>query len=318
MILPCDDEPLELIAEHRPRLVELGYQPIATDDDVVRAMLDKERTYEIADELGVERPRSRAVRGASEAETAADEIGYPCALKPLSSHLWARHFPLTTKALIAGNRGELRQALTRIEGIDVDLMVTELIPGGDDQYWSYFSYLDDQGQALFDATKHKLRQYPPGYGQSTYNVLEWNAAVAVVGKRFLQGAGVRGPAYVEFKLDPRDRRFKLIECNHRFVGPNELLLRGGVDLPLLTYNRLIGLPDPPLGPIQWGIGIWSPFADTRAFLAARRQGDLTFWGWLRTLPRRVHGPILSWRDPIPTLARFARRVGQKLLSRRAG
>jgi predicted ATP-grasp superfamily ATP-dependent carboligase len=161
---------------------------------------------------------------------------------------------------------------------------------------------------LFDATKQKVRQYPPGMGQSTYNRLSWNADVAALGKRFLQGAGVRGPAYVEFKLDPWDRRYKLIECNHRFVGPNELLRHGGVDLALLTYNRVIGHPDPPLGPIRWGVAVWSPFADTSAFRALRRRGDLTLGRWLRSLVGRVYAEGVTWRDPRPSVMRLARAL----------
>src|SRR5256885_7065625 len=47
VILPCDDYGVEMIARNRPRLVEWGYRPVEGDDDVMLAMLDKERTYEL-------------------------------------------------------------------------------------------------------------------------------------------------------------------------------------------------------------------------------------------------------------------------------
>src|SRR4051812_40897940 len=61
VFIPCDDEPIEMLARNRERIVEWGYRPIDTDDDVVLAMLDKERTYELAKDIGVAIPRTQRV-----------------------------------------------------------------------------------------------------------------------------------------------------------------------------------------------------------------------------------------------------------------
>src|SRR6186713_2471018 len=47
-ILPCDDYGVEMIARHRGALEGWGYLPVEGDDEVMLAMLDKERTYEIS------------------------------------------------------------------------------------------------------------------------------------------------------------------------------------------------------------------------------------------------------------------------------
>src|ERR1700694_4065011 len=62
VLLPCTDDGLELIAHHRAELTALGYRPIEADDDVLLAMLDKERTYTLARTLGVPAPRTVTVR----------------------------------------------------------------------------------------------------------------------------------------------------------------------------------------------------------------------------------------------------------------
>ncbi len=40
VILPCDDDGLELVARHRDELTALGHTPVEANDEVVLAMLD--------------------------------------------------------------------------------------------------------------------------------------------------------------------------------------------------------------------------------------------------------------------------------------
>ncbi len=308
VLIPCDDEPLEMVARNRQRLVAWGYRPLSFDDDVVLSMLDKERTYDLASELEVAAPRTRRVRTASDARRAAAEIGFPCALKPLVSHEWARQFPLHTKALMATTSDELEEICAQWGSLTTDVMMTEFVPGGDDRCWAYIAHLDADGVARAEATKQRVRQYLPGFGSSTYTVMRWDKEVAAAGLAFLRGVGARGPVYVEFKRDPRDEKLKLIECNHRFTGPTELLRRGGVDLPFVTYSHEAGLGAPPSGSRLEDVALWSPWLDFRAFLAYRSQGEVSVGGWLRSLKRKKFLPIATLDDPKPTMVRARRRV----------
>ncbi|MEA2470030.1 MAG: hypothetical protein QOE38_1029, partial [Thermoleophilaceae bacterium] len=61
VILPCDDYGVEMIARHRARIEGWGYLPVEGDDDVMLAMLDKERTYELSRAAGVPTPRTATV-----------------------------------------------------------------------------------------------------------------------------------------------------------------------------------------------------------------------------------------------------------------
>src|SRR5256714_12132021 len=107
VILPCDDYGVEMIARNRPRLVEWGYKPVEGDDHVMLAMLDKERTYELARAAGIQTPRTATVRTAGEALSAAGGFELPLGLKPLQSHIWAEH--RSEKLVLARDRDELRE-----------------------------------------------------------------------------------------------------------------------------------------------------------------------------------------------------------------
>ena len=62
--------------------------------------------------------------------------------------------------------------------------------------------------------------------------------------RLFRHVGLRGLANVEFKLDPRDGQYKLIECNARFTAANGLVAKSGIDLGRFVYCRAVGLPLP--------------------------------------------------------------------------
>ena len=64
------------------------------------------------------------------------------------------------------------------------------------------------------------------------------------GLRFLAALGYRGLSQVEFKRDPRDGRYKLMEINPRLYQWHGLAAACGVDLPRLAYCDLLGLPLP--------------------------------------------------------------------------
>jgi D-aspartate ligase len=301
VLLPCHDEGLVLVARNRSLLVRMGYTPIEANDEVMLAMLDKEQTYVLARRAGIATPRTAVLRGRDDLNPAASKIGFPCAVKPLHSHLFARHFGLKRKVIIVRDRSELAQAFEEIAPLGLSTMVTEIIQGGDDQLWSFLAYMDEHGEPLLRFVKRKLRQYPPEFGLGCYHVTEWDEEVAELGLHFFRSIGLRGVAYVEFKRDERDGSLKLIECNHRFGAGIELLRAAGIDLPLLTYERLVGRRVKRVDVYREGVRLWHPVDDARAFLAYRRRGSLSFSGWLRSLIHALHVPVFRWDDPKPSL-----------------
>jgi len=308
VVFPCCDDGLELVCRHRGQLVDLGYRPIEADDEVALAMLNKLDTYTRAREAGIETPHHFALESVDQldAALAASGVGFPCALKPLNSHVFRRRF--TEKLLLAHDREELVSACREVAPHKLKMMVTDIVPGPEDAYCALHAYFDENGEPLVQLTKRKLRQYPVGFGMGTYHVTDWNDEVARLGLQFCQGVGIRGLGNPEFKRDARDGRLKLIECNHRFSMVNEVLRRAGINTPLLAYDRLLGRPVGELNGYRQGVYLWFPTADARAFLSARSQGQVTFRRWIRSLLHRQHLALFERTDPGPALADWRTRI----------
>lgn len=306
VILPCSDEGLEFIARHRRSLEEMGHRPIEAADDVVLAMLDKSRTYELARQVGVPAPNTVTLRTRDDLNAITDFL-FPCAIKPVESHVFTRRFRPFAKGAYVNDPEEAARLLGPILDEGVAMLLTEVVEGTD-ECCSYYSYLDEQGEPLTHFTKRKLRQYPTRFGLGTYHMTGWQPDVAKLGLRFFQGVGLRGVGNVEFKRDRRDGQLKLIECNPRFTNAHELVRHSGIDFGLLAYARLTGDPLPPLDHFRDNIGLLFPYEDLRAFRQYRQDGELTTSSWIRSLLHPQAFPYLDKGDPRPSLVNFSHYV----------
>lgn len=302
IIFPCWDEGLEFVARYRTQL-EKEYIVIESNDQVSLAMLNKTSTYNLAAEAGIDVPRVWPASNRDEVVRVAATMSYPCALKPKQSYLFHQYFPML-KLIIASSADDLLNKYDRYAELGLSMFITELIPQADDGYWSYHSYLDEHREPIFHFTKRKLRQFPYLYGLGTYHVTEWNRDVARIGLEFFQKIGLRGIGSIEFMRDPRDGQLKLIECNARFTLTTEHIRLSGVDLPLLAYNRLLGLPLPPVNHFRQRVYFIRALSDVLAFIDLRRNRKITFWQWLRSLMHVQHFLYFKWYDPAPVISRI--------------
>jgi D-aspartate ligase len=313
VLLASSDEALEIVVQHREQLGQ-RFLLDESNPDAQRRMLNKLTTYEAAREAGVPMPRFWVTAGGPALDALAPDLVYPLLVKPLYSHRFGFQFG-GKKFFIANNFAELRQGLDTARNAGVEVILMEMIPGGDDLLCSYYTYLDRDCVPQFDFTKRIIRRFPVGMGNGCYHVTDWNPEVREVALRLFQHVGLRGLANAEFKRDPRDGQLKLIECNARFTAADCLVYRSGLDLASFVYNRLVGLPPPPMDSYRTGLRLWYPTQDFKAFRQLRRSKQLSFAGWLRSIAHRQTFPYFQWSDPLPSVVRGLRFIKADVLFR---
>lgn len=313
ILLAFSDSAIQLLCRHRDQL--LGkYKLDLSDPTAQMTMLNKLGTYRAAVAAGVATPGFWVAESRAEVLALREQLVFPLIVKPLLAHQAKRHFGEKHKHV--DSFPELLEVLDAEHAAGIDVLMMELIPGPDDLLCSYFTYLDEAGQPLFDFTKRVIRRCPPGMGIGCYHITDWVPEIIEPSRKLCRHVGLRGLANVEFKLDPRDGQYKLMECNARFVGSNGLLATAGIDLAGLVYNRLAGLLPPPVGEFKRGLRLWDPALDLLSFLKLRRQGQLTFAQWIASLWHRQTFFYFAWSDPLPALARGWKLL--KLLFKRGG
>jgi D-aspartate ligase len=312
VLLTCYDQGLQLLGRYRDQLKE-KYLLDLGNSTAQLGMLDKLATYQAAVAAGVPTPRFWVAKNRAQIESYRDDLVYPLLVKPLLSHVYRGRF--WVKFAVANNWDEMLQGYEQAEQAGIDVMLVELIPGPDDRLCSYYTYLDEQGNSLFDFTKRVIRRYPLLHGPGCHHITDRIPELKEPALKLFRQVGLQGLANVEFKRDDRDGVFKLIECNARITAANSLVMHSGYDLPSFVYNRIVGLPQPPLGDFKVGKRLLFPVEDFHSYRALRRKGQLTFWQWLKSVAHPAIVPIFRWSDPLPSVVFETERLRHALARR---
>lgn len=269
----------------------------------------------MAESAGCPAPKYWRTRTLEDVERILNDIELPAIIKPIHSHIFVSHY---NKKLFKVN--DIDELLARAKDVlkkGLKFMICEFIPGPDDLLCSYYTYNDESGNPLFHFTKRIIRRYPLNFGGGCYHITEWNPETAAMGEAFFKSIGLRGLGNIEFKRDLRDNKLKVIECNARFTAAQELLYRSGMDIALFIYNRLTGNPLPKLNGYNKSLRLWYPSKDYRAYRELRKDGNITFVKWVKSILHRQVLPCFDVRDPVPWVVSCldtARRKVRKILS----
>jgi len=272
------DEGLAAIARHRGELELLC--PFPRDLEHIQR-----KRVQLA--AARDTPETRFPATGSEAVAAAEELGYPVLIKPSEPVGFRQRYG--QQAVICESAADVEDAFARSEPYEP--MVQELIPGGDQELYSLGAYLDENLEPLGLFCGRKLRQTPPGIGTARLGEAVWVQEVVDSGLELLRALGCNGLSQVEFKRDPRDGRFKLMEINPRLWQWHTLARACGVDLPLIAYRDQLGEHVEPV----------------------RMNGRRRVWA-LALMPNErplfprppFVEPTLAWDDPKPALVHAAR------------
>jgi predicted ATP-grasp superfamily ATP-dependent carboligase len=124
-------------------------------------------------------------------------------------------------------------------------VVWEWIPGGDDELYTLGSYMSRDGEALGVFSGRKLLQDPPGGRNRPRSGSALGGRGGRQGLALLRGLGLHGVSQVEFKRDPRDCAYKLMEVNPLLWQWHSLAAACGVNLAQIAHRDVAD--DPLLG-----------------------------------------------------------------------
>jgi len=205
-----------------------------------------------------------------------------------------------------------------VAGGSSEFMVQELVPGDDTSLFGYLAFWDEESRERAWLTKQKLRQ-SSAFGDGAYQATVDAPEVAALARRLLSAIGYRGFVGVEFRRDPRDGVYKLMEINPRTVSGNQMAISAGVDFPWIGYRFLTAgtLAPADVAAYRRGVHYVNEEWDFRAYLGLRGKGGPTLGQWLRDLRRAEARAIGAWDDPRP-LAVAAWRIARASLRRLTG
>jgi predicted ATP-grasp superfamily ATP-dependent carboligase len=166
---------------------------------------------------------------------------------------------------------------------------------------SYCAFFRD-GQAHSSLVARRKRQHPREFGRAATYVESIDLpAIEELSERFLKAINYYGLVEVEFKQDPRDGQYKLLDVNARTWGFHSIGLPAGVDFAYLLYADQLGeRPDRCRG--QSGIGWLRLITDIPTAWSAILLRQMDFTSYLDSLRRTRVESVFCREDPLPSLA----------------
>jgi D-aspartate ligase len=301
VLYPTRDETVAAFSRHRKALQKWFRVP-TPNWSVVQWAWDKRNTYRLAQEIGIKIPRTWFPQSVEDLRQIDAE--FPLVIKPAIKE----HFIYTTKvkAWKVANRQELICQFQQAEAFvpKGELIIQELIPGGSQQLYGYCAFYK-AGRSVGTMVTQYQRQHPPQFGRScTYVETIDSPIIEDLALRFLRALDYYGLVEIEFKLDPRDGQYKLLDVNARTWGYHSLGARAGVDFSHLLFADQLGEAVKPAR-ARAGISWIRLVTDFPVGVLAVLRRQLGAWAYLKSVTRFNTESVFSADDPLPGLVEAA-------------
>jgi predicted ATP-grasp superfamily ATP-dependent carboligase len=301
VLFPTRDENVAAFSAHRDRLAEF-FRVTTPCWNTVKWAWDKNNTYRLAEELGIPAPKTWNVRTGDELPTLYSQL--PLAIKPAVKENF--FYATGAKAWRANTPEELHKmfdnAARQIK--PEEIMIQEIIPGDGHRQLSYCAFFKD-GRAHSTLLARRMRQHPREFGRAaTYVETVESSEIEALSERFLRAIDFYGLVEVEFKQDPRDQKYKLLDVNARAWGFHALGQAAGIDFPLLLFADQLGLTLEPRR-AEPGLGWLRLLTDIPVAASDLLSRYLNLRAYFNSLKNTRVESVFCKEDPLPWIAEAA-------------
>ena len=296
VVIPTDDAAAIFVAEEAARLRRWFLFP-QQPPTLARALANKRELYLLCKRTGVACPDAVFPSSIGDVREFVE-----CATFPVMVKAAERHPESERTTWIARTPEEVYSIYLSAESQrGSNLMFQEYIPPDCGEDWFYHGYRNSGSGCCVGFTGRKLRSHPPFAGPTTLGRAAVNEPLRRQAEALLQAISYSGISDLDYRLDKRDGRYKLLDFNPR-IGAQFRLFEGreGVDVARALYFDLTGRRVPSCGPITDRTFIVEPY-DLLASVGYFRRGGLTLREWWRSFTGTKELAWFSRDDPLPFL-----------------
>jgi len=255
IIFPTDDLTVAYLSKNKAELSE--YFTIWTPEwDCVKYCYDKKLTYKLAESIGIPIPKSYFPEDVSDLSEVDYLFQYPLIIKPAIMHEFYKK--TKHKAFVVNCKEDLKGKYLKACSATnpSDIIIQEIIPGGPENLYSFGSFFKN-AEAIASIMGRRSRQIPMDFGKaSTFVELCEISEIYELAAKLLKAIDYYGLSEVEFKRDPRDGIYKLLEINPRTWKWHSIALGTWINFPYLLYCEAIGrelgiLNDKNVNNVKW-------------------------------------------------------------------
>lgn len=298
ILFPTRDETVVAFSRNRAELSEFFRVP-TPDWNTIKWAWNKKNTYDLAEKLNIPCPQTFNPQSEDELEALRSKL--PLAIKPAVKENF--FYATGAKAWRAQTIDELRQIYRKAARYlpPQEILVQQIIPGDGSHQVSYCAFFRN-GQALGSLIARRARQHPREFGRAATFVESIELpCIEEISQRFLKAIDYYGLVEVEFKHDPRDGEYKLLDVNARSWGFHALGSAAGVDFSYMLYADQVGNPILPCR-AKPGVGWLRLLTDVPTAISDILGRQITLRDYLASLRKTRVESVFSRKDPLPSIA----------------
>jgi predicted ATP-grasp superfamily ATP-dependent carboligase len=292
VVLPTELNTQMLLARNRSTIEKYTRLPFA-DHELTSQIQDKAWLMNYAVSNNIPCPDTLFPETPDSLESMNNNLKYPLVIKPRVSS-GSRGIVYVKKA------DDLLESYRTVHRKYPNPIVQEFIPNGG--AFGVGALLNFQSKPRASFVYRRLREYPVSGGPSTLRESVKNEEIRHMALEILESLKWTGLAMVEFRVDARDGKPKLLEINPRLWGSLWLAIRSGVDFPYLLYKMALDGDVGPRHDYRPGVKCrWLIPGDLLHFLHNPERFKMSpgFFS------NEAEDDILSFDDPMPTLGRIS-------------
>jgi len=275
------------------------------ENEVLESLISKERASDYARKRGLQVPKTYTIKKNEDIENVLINIELPCVVKPVDSFSSG----LKKKALIFTEHRSLNEFLKNNKDIIDQIIIQQIIPGGDENIYQATSYVTREGVISPIFTMRKIRQYRPDFGITSYGISENVPEIKEKLQNFIESMNnYKGFISVEFKKHPLNGEWYYIETNPRLPYYNSLIYDAGINYPYIYYLDMLEKNNLEWPRADQKEGVrWINFtSDLLSFVQKYIKGQISLPGWLIEVLQSGSYAYFDKKDLMPFFYLIAR------------
>ncbi len=317
VLIPTNDEYLIFVAKNHQRLSS-GFQLCSPTWDQLHPVMDRVRSSEMAQSVGIPTPMIYAPKDRNQLEQVLEQLDFSQYRYVLKLEIWTdatADTRLKRKTTYGGaNADELRNRMLEIVQRTGEYpTIQELIPGETDMSIGVSMVVDQKGEISMPYCVRRLKlqtysqvddyRHPYDLGGNVFCETIHDPEAIALAQKLVGALDWIGAITVEFRRDARDGSLTFVKFDPRVIRSTTLAAAIGMDIPYTIYQIALGIYLEKYGDFVYPQGICWVWIDTfiHSLWTNRKQNSVR-WELIGLFKRwRSIRAFAYWdiRDPLP-------------------
>lgn len=290
LVVPMTDYSATYLSKNKQELSKHAH--IAVNGwETFQLAIDKSKTMKICAENQINAPKTLFSNNPLD-DMDKSNLNYPLVVKPKTA-CGSIGFN------IVENPQHLRKIIELYPPENGEFFIQEYIPQGENSQFGAEVFRDRNGNYASILINEKPRWYPIDGGSPTINVAIKNEELVNLSKKLLDKMNWQGYANIDFVVDERDGKFKILEVNGRISAAVKLNYRVGVNIAQLLLENAFSESVSIFKDYKDGVSISCCLTELLWFLKSKKRFKSKPCVFFK---RRNKDVIFSFADPKPFFA----------------